>query len=98
MKPILYKPTGKWRIIIPPSLTGTGKRQRRFFETKTAAEAEVRRILHRGNSSKPKVSESDEAAFTLAKEEGLSPQEYLDAIRLYKKMVKGVASEKRIDL
>ena len=34
----------------------------------------------------------------MAKDEGLSPHEYLEAIRLYKKMVGGIESEKRVDL
>jgi integrase len=85
-------------VLIPARFTDTGKPQARFFDSKTQAEIEIRRILNRGNSSKPQVSEADEAAFTLAKDEGLSPQEYLDAIRLYKKMVGGIESEKRVDL
>jgi hypothetical protein len=41
--------------------------------------------LNRGSSSKPKVTEADEAAFTLAKDEGLSPHEYLEAISALQK-------------
>jgi len=98
MKAKRYPARNNWRVLIPARFTDTGKQQARFFDSKTEAETEIRRILNRGNSSKPQVSEADEAAFTLAKDEGLSPQEYLDAIRLYKKMVGGIESEKRVDL
>jgi hypothetical protein len=83
MKAKRYPARNNWRVLIPARFTDTGKQQARFFDSKTEAETEIRRILNRGNSSKPQVSEADEAAFTLAKDEGLSPQEYLDAIRLY---------------
>jgi integrase len=98
MKAKRYPARNNWRVLIPARFSDTGKKQARFFESKTEAEAEIRRILNRGNSSKPKVTEADEAAFTLAKDEGLSPHEYLEAIRLYKKMVGGIESEKRVDL
>jgi hypothetical protein len=85
-------------VLIPARFSDTGKKQARFFDSKTQAEAEIRRILNRGNSLKPKVTETEEAAFALAQDEGLSPLEYLEAIGLYKKMVGGIASEKRVDL
>lgn len=97
MKAKLYKPTGKYRIIIPERLTGTGKRERKFFDSKPLAEAEIRRILARGNSSQPKVSESDQAAFTLAKDEGLSALEILAAIKLYKSQVMGVEKKATLE-
>ena len=98
MKAKRYPARNNWRVLIPARFTDNGKQRARFFDTKTEAETEIRRILNRGNSSKPHVSEADEAAFTLAKDEGLSPHEYLEAIRLYKKTVGGIASEKRVDL
>jgi hypothetical protein len=42
------KQIGKWLIIVPPSVTGTGKRQRLFFDTKFAAEAKTRLIKEQG--------------------------------------------------
>jgi len=60
------------------------------FKSKPEGESEIRRILNRGSSSKPKVTEADEAAFTLAKAGGLSPQQMLDAIRLFKQQVQSV--------
>jgi site-specific recombinase XerD len=98
MKAKRYPARNNWRVLIPARFTDNGKQRARFFDTKTEADTEIRRILNRGNSSKPQVTEADEAAFTLAKDEGLSPHEYLEAIRLYKKMVGGIASEKRVDL
>jgi len=98
MKAKRYPARNNWRVLIPARFSDTGKKQARFFDSKTEAETEIRRILNRRNSSKPKVTDADEAAFTLAKDEGLSPQEYLDAIRLYKKTVGGIESEKRVDL
>ena len=66
MKAKRYPARNNWRVLIPARFTDTGKQQARFFDSKTEAETEIRRILNRGNSSKPKVSEADEAAFTLA--------------------------------
>lgn len=40
----LYKTTGRWRVIIPPRLTETGKRKCRFFKTKEEADAEIDRL------------------------------------------------------
>jgi len=50
-------------VLIPARFSDTGKQQARFFDSKTEAETEIRRILNRGNSSKPKVTEADEAAW-----------------------------------
>jgi hypothetical protein len=72
---------------------GTGKKQFILFKSKSDGEAEIRRILNRGSSSKPQITEADEAAFTLAKDEGLNPQQMLDAIRLYKQQVLGVTKK-----
>ena len=82
-----------WRLIVPARFTSTGKKQFILFKSKSDGEAEIRRILNRGSSSKPQITEADEAAFTLAKDEGLSPQQMLDAIRLYKQQVLGVTKK-----
>jgi hypothetical protein len=93
MKVKWYETRKRWRLIVPTRFTGTGKKQFILFKSKSDGEAEIRRILNRGSSSKPQVSEADEAAFTLAKDEGLSPQQMLDAIRLYKQQVLGVTKK-----
>src|SRR5271165_1273700 len=93
MKVKWYETRKRWRLIVPARFTDTGKKRFILFKSKLAGEAEIRRILNRGNSSKPQVSEADEAALTLAKDEGLSPQQMLDAIRLYKHQVLGVTKK-----
>jgi hypothetical protein len=93
MKVKWYETRKRWRLIVPARFTDTGKKQFILFKSKSDGEAEIRRILNRGSSSKPQVSEADEAAFTLAKDEGLSPQQMLDAIRLYKQQVLGVTKK-----
>src|ERR1700681_1676278 len=82
MKVKWYETRKRWRLIVPARFTGTGKKQFILFKSKSDGEAEIRRILNRGSSSKPQITEADEAEFTLAKDEGLSPQQMLDAIRL----------------
>lgn len=37
-------PTGKWHLVIPASVTGTGKQKRTLFENRKDAEAEAREI------------------------------------------------------
>jgi hypothetical protein len=93
MKVKWYETRKRWRLIVPARFTGTGKKQFILFKSKSDGEAEIRRILNRGSSSKPQITEADEAAFTLAKEERLSPQQMLDAIRLYKQQVLGVSKK-----
>ena len=63
-----YKTRKRWRLIVPVRFTGTGKKQFILFKSKPEGEAEIRRILNRGNSSRPQISEADEAAITLAKD------------------------------
>jgi hypothetical protein len=46
---------------------------------------------------KPQVTEADKAALTLAKAEGLSPQQMLDAIRMYKAQVLGVTKKATLE-
>jgi len=93
MKVKWYETRKRWRLIIPARFTATGKKQFILFKSKSDGEAEIRRILNRGSSSKPQITEADEAAFTLAKDEGLSPQQMLDAIRLYKQQVLDVTKK-----
>ena len=82
MKVKWYATRKRWRLIIPARFTDDGKKQFKLFPTKQEGDSEIRRILHRAGSSKPQVTEADEAALTLAKAEGLSPQQMLDAVRI----------------
>jgi hypothetical protein len=52
MKAKRYPARNNWRVLIPARFSDTGKKQARFFDSKTEAETEIRRILNRGNSSK----------------------------------------------
>ena len=57
---------GEWFIDIPPSLSPTGKRQRRYFPSEAKAEAESRRIsshvqVHGVDSTRFTASESSDA-------------------------------------
>jgi excisionase family DNA binding protein len=76
-----YKTRKRWRVIVPARFTGTGKKQFILFKSKLEGEAEIRRILNRGNSSSPQISEGDEAAITLAKGYGMSPEQGLETLR-----------------
>ena len=97
MKVKWYETRKRWRLIVPARFTNTGKKQFILFKSKLEGEAEIRRILNRGSSSKTQVSEADEAALTLAKDEGLSPQQMLDAIRLYKQQVVSVTKKATLE-
>jgi hypothetical protein len=92
-----YKTRKRWRIIVPARFTGTGKKQFILFKSKLEGEAEIRRILNRGNSSRPQISEGDEAAITLAKGYGMSPEQYLDAVRLYNDQVLSVTKRATLE-
>jgi hypothetical protein len=61
-----YETRKRWRLIVPAHFTGTGRKQFMLFKSKPEGEAEIRRILNRGSSSRPQTSEADEAAITLA--------------------------------
>jgi hypothetical protein len=83
-----YAPRKCWKLIVPTRLTGTGKAQRLFFSTKQAGEAEARARL--AGSARPPITPGEDAALTLARNAGLSPEQYLDAVRLYQRQVLNV--------
>jgi integrase len=91
MKVILYKSTGKYRIIIPASLSETGKRQRLFFVKKEDAVAEARK--REANRQVPSVSNQQHAALLLAQQLGISEHEILDAVKHYQKTVLSVVKQ-----
>jgi hypothetical protein len=63
------KRTGKWKILIPPALTGTGKRQYQSFDTKIAAEAKARLIRERGVEPTKDIESGDLALLALTKKQ-----------------------------
>jgi hypothetical protein len=93
MKVKWYETRKRWQLIIPARFSGTGKKQFIPFRSKSDGKAEIRQSLNRGSSSRLQITEVDEAAFTLAKDQELSPQHVLDAIRLYKQQVLGITKE-----
>jgi hypothetical protein len=83
-----------WWISIPPKLSGTGRRQKRYFSTKEEADGEAQRIRIRkenhGTASKllsPADEQQAASAFKLLKDYGSEAQlteivgEYLDRLR-----------------
>jgi len=83
-----------WRVSIPPKLSDTGRRQRRFFKSKTEAAGEIKRIkvrLENHGTAAKLLSPSDEqqavSAFKLLRDFGADTQlseivgEYLDRLR-----------------
>jgi hypothetical protein len=86
--------TSPWWISIPPKLSGTGRRQKRYFSTKEEADGEAQRIKIRkenhGTASKllsPADEQQAASAFKLLKDFGSEAQlteivgEYLDRLR-----------------
>ena len=86
MKAIYEKSRNRFKIIIPPAITGTSKRQVKYFITKLQAEAEIRKIKRNG-ASQPEINETEQAALVLAKQLGVSENQFLDAIKHYQKTV-----------
>jgi hypothetical protein len=73
--------TSPWWISIPPKLSDDGKRQKRFFETRTLAEGEIQRLKVRkenhGTSAKllsPADEQQSAAALKLLRDKGITKQ------------------------
>jgi integrase len=62
-----HKARNRFRIIIPPSETGTGKREIRYFLTKEQAEAEIRKIKRQGHNPAKDLESDDLALLKLIK-------------------------------
>jgi hypothetical protein len=92
MKANFCEQHGKWRLILPASLTGTGKRAMRFFDTKEQAEAEARRIRKDGTLKKLEVTDDDLALLQLikAKYKG-NPHQIFEAFDHHEKTVLSIA-------
>jgi len=99
MKALKDKRTGKWKILIPPALTGTGKRQYQSFDTKTAAEAKARLIRERGVEPTKDIESGDLALLALIKRQfGNDAAEIIRNLDFARKAIGGIPSEKRVDL
>jgi hypothetical protein len=93
------KQTGKWLIIVPPSVTGTGKRQRLFFESKAAAETKARLIKVQGIEPTKDIESSDLALLALIKKQfGNDAAEVIRNLDFARKTIGGIPAEKRVDL
>jgi hypothetical protein len=99
MKAIFDDRDKKWRILIPPRITGTDKRQVRFFNTKEEAEAEASRLAAKENSDPAHDLTSEDIAFArfCKKEFGGSHAHACDAAKLYKK-INDIPAEKKVTL
>ena len=89
MKPAFCKQHQKWRIIIPPKRSDSGKRQCRFFANEKDAWVEIKKI-NRDGGPQPVVSDTERAALTLAKQLGMSENQFLAAMTHYQKTVLSV--------
>jgi site-specific recombinase XerD len=93
------KQTGKWLIIIPPSMTGTGKRQRLFFDSKVKAEAKARLIREHGFEPTKDIESGDLALLALIKKQfGNDAAELIRNLDFARKAIGGIPAEKRVDL
>jgi integrase len=93
------KQTGKWLIIIPPSVTGTGKRQRLFFNTKVAAEAKARLIRERGPDLLEEIQSDHLALLALIKKQfGNNAADVIRNLDFAKKTIGNILGEKLVDL
>jgi site-specific recombinase XerD len=93
------KQSGKWLIIVPPSVTGTGKRQRLFFDTKFAAETKARLIKEQGFEPTKHIESGDLTLLALIKKQfGNDAAELIRNLDFARKTIGGIPAEKRIDL
>lgn len=99
MKVSFCKQHQKYRIIIPPRLTGTGKRELRFFADKKEAEAEARSIQNAGFDSAKDLTPTHTAAleFLNQKSGGKIPDLALLA-KIYEHYEQTAITEKEGDL
>jgi integrase len=88
----------KWRLIIPSSMTGTGKRKMRFFDTKEEAEAEAQQLEEEHSAPADDLTSEDIAFARFCKKEfGGSHAQACDAAKLYKK-INDIPAEKKVTL
>jgi integrase len=92
MKATKDKQSGRYQIIIPPKWTGTGKRQRKFFDTKTEAETEATKIArNHGIDPAKNLNDDDLMLVQLIKKdyEG-SARKAFEALSQHSRMIAGV--------
>lgn len=98
MKITKDKRTGKYKFLVPPALTGTGKREYRSFDTKTEAETKARQIRQQGLL--PASASDDERALLalIKKQYGDNAAEVIRNLDFAKRARGGIPEEKRVDL
>jgi hypothetical protein len=88
----------KWRIIIPPRMTGTGRRKVRFFKTKEEAERERDRFLlqqqHNRQMAMTPTIASDEMIhlIKIGDDELAAVQAFVEAVRKQAPIILAVRS------
>jgi hypothetical protein len=96
VKPLKDRQTGRWKLLIPPSLSGTGKRQYRSFATKPEAEVEARKIRAEGLTPTKDITSADLALLNLIKKDfGNDPAELIRNLDFAQKTISGIPVEKR---
>jgi hypothetical protein len=96
VKPLKDRQTGRWKLLIPPSLSGTGKRQYRSFPTKPEAEVEARKIRAEGIAATKDITSADLALLNLIKKNfGNDPAELIRNLDFAQKTISGIPVEKR---
>jgi integrase len=99
MKAWFSKAHGKWRIIVPVAITGTGKRKLLFFDSKTEADAEARKIRQSGLDPAKDISDDQIALLKLLEKEcGSNAAEIFRMVQIGKKHSGAVPEEKRLTL
>src|SRR5438132_3181707 len=87
----------KYRIIIPPSITDTGKRQCRFFDSQTEAAKEARRLERFGFDRAKDLDDDDLALLQLLKKRfGSDPTALIRRLDFAEKVFDVVPKEKQL--
>jgi hypothetical protein len=87
------KQKNKWRILIPPSITGTGKRAARFFDSREQAEAAARDARFRGLNPAKDLTQKDKATLAYLKQrlgEKFDLDELVHALDRDQRLMEGV--------
>jgi integrase len=99
MKACLSKQHGKWRIIVPTAITGTGKRKFLFFNSKREAEDKAREIRYSGLNPAKDLKADDVVLLNLLKQKySNDPTEIIRQLDLAEKHSAAVPKEKRLSL
>lgn len=92
MKASFCKQHGKYRIIIPPKWTDTGKRQLRFFDSKAKAETAAKEIARNHGIDPAKKLSSDEIALAQLIKKGYQgdPKKAFEALSQHLRMMEKI--------